>query len=148
MTAARSGPRFSARGTTQPKRSTATPIESATLTVNATGSTRPVSALSDSFPSRWSTAIAAEARRTLASPIQVSRETRRSAADCATGQRYSATMEAYRTPDERFDELPGYAYAPRYLEQDGLRMHYVDEGPVIPSSSCTESRRGRISTGR
>ena len=41
-------------------------------------------------------------------------------------------MEAYRTPDERFDELPGYAYAPRYLEQDGLRMHYVDEGAGDP----------------
>ena len=41
-------------------------------------------------------------------------------------------MEAYRTPDERFDELPGYAYAPRYLEQDGLRMHYVEEGAGVP----------------
>jgi haloalkane dehalogenase len=35
---------------------------------------------------------------------------------------------AYRTPDERFDGLPGYAFAPHYIEQDGLRMHYVDEG--------------------
>ena len=37
-------------------------------------------------------------------------------------------MEVYRTPDERFDGLPDYAFEPRYLEQDGLRMHYVDEG--------------------
>jgi haloalkane dehalogenase len=36
--------------------------------------------------------------------------------------------DAYRTPDERFTALPGYGFAPRYLEQEGLRMHYVDEG--------------------
>ncbi len=41
-------------------------------------------------------------------------------------------MEAYRTPDERFDGLPGYDFAPHYLEQDGLRMHYVDEGAGNP----------------
>ena len=37
-------------------------------------------------------------------------------------------MNAYRTPDERFDGLPDWSYEPRYVEQDGLRMHYVDEG--------------------
>jgi haloalkane dehalogenase len=41
-------------------------------------------------------------------------------------------MEAYRTPDERFENLPGYAFAPRYVEQEGLRMHYVDEGAGDP----------------
>ena len=41
-------------------------------------------------------------------------------------------MDAYRTPDELFDGLPGYGFAPRYLEQDGLRMHYVDEGAGNP----------------
>jgi haloalkane dehalogenase len=41
-------------------------------------------------------------------------------------------VEAYRTPDERFAGLPGYAFAPRYLEQDGLRMHYADEGTGSP----------------
>jgi len=41
-------------------------------------------------------------------------------------------VETYRTPDERFDDLPGYAFEPRYLEQDGLRMHYVDEGAGDP----------------
>ena len=41
-------------------------------------------------------------------------------------------MEVYRTPDERFAGLPGYAFEPRYLEQDGLRMHYVDEGSGAP----------------
>ena len=38
-------------------------------------------------------------------------------------------MEALRTPDDRFAGLPGYDFEPRYVEVDGLRMHYVDEGP-------------------
>ena len=41
-------------------------------------------------------------------------------------------MESYRTPDERFGGLPGYSFEPRYLEQDGLRMHYVDESAGDP----------------
>ena len=41
-------------------------------------------------------------------------------------------MEAFRTPEARFDGLPGYAFEPRYLEQDGLRMHYVEEGSGAP----------------
>jgi haloalkane dehalogenase len=43
-------------------------------------------------------------------------------------------MNALRTPDERFANLPGYPFAPHYAEvpdfEGGtLRMHYVDEGP-------------------
>jgi haloalkane dehalogenase len=38
-------------------------------------------------------------------------------------------MEILRTPDERFADLPGHAFAPRYVDVDGLRMHYLDEGP-------------------
>jgi haloalkane dehalogenase len=41
-------------------------------------------------------------------------------------------VDAYRTPEARFDRLPGYGFAPRYVEQDGLRMHYVDEGAGDP----------------
>jgi haloalkane dehalogenase len=41
-------------------------------------------------------------------------------------------VEVFRTPDERFDGLPGYAFEPRYLEQEGLRMHYVDESTGDP----------------
>ena len=42
-------------------------------------------------------------------------------------------MEFLRTPDERFEGLDGYAFAPNYVNvPDGeggqLRMHYVDEG--------------------
>jgi haloalkane dehalogenase len=43
-------------------------------------------------------------------------------------------MKFVRTPDERFANLPGYPFAPHYVDvPDGeggtLRMHYVDEGP-------------------
>jgi haloalkane dehalogenase len=41
-------------------------------------------------------------------------------------------MEIYRTPGERFANLPGFGFEPRYLEQDGLRMHYLDEGEGSP----------------
>jgi len=38
-------------------------------------------------------------------------------------------IEALRTPDERFENLPGYAFRAHYLTHDnGLRMHYLDEG--------------------
>src|SRR5881394_125705 len=43
------------------------------------------------------------------------------------------TMRVYRTPDSRFDGLPGWSFEPRYLDQDGLRMHYVDEGTGKPT---------------
>src|SRR5690242_15659864 len=38
-------------------------------------------------------------------------------------------MEILRTPDERFINMPGYPFAPHYVEVDGLRIHYIDEGP-------------------
>jgi len=43
-------------------------------------------------------------------------------------------MESLRTPDERFANLPGYPFAPNYVEVDdgeggALRVHYLDEGP-------------------
>ena len=41
-------------------------------------------------------------------------------------------MEIFRTPDERFTDLPGYDFEPHYTEVDGLRMHYVDEGEGKP----------------
>ena len=44
-------------------------------------------------------------------------------------------MEALRTPDDRFENLPGYDFEPNYLDvPDGeggqLRVHYIDEGPT------------------
>jgi haloalkane dehalogenase len=41
-------------------------------------------------------------------------------------------MSVYRTPEERFESLPGYGFQPHYLDQDGLRMHYLDEGDGDP----------------
>jgi haloalkane dehalogenase len=38
-------------------------------------------------------------------------------------------MDLLRTPDERFADLPGYPFTPNYVEVDGVRVHYVDEGP-------------------
>ena len=37
-------------------------------------------------------------------------------------------MKLLRTPDDRFAGLPGYGFPPRYVDVDGLRVHYVDEG--------------------
>jgi haloalkane dehalogenase len=41
-------------------------------------------------------------------------------------------MRVYRTPERRFAGLPGFSFEPRYLDQDGLRMHYLDEGAGDP----------------
>jgi haloalkane dehalogenase len=43
-------------------------------------------------------------------------------------------VQKLRTPDDRFENLTGYTFAPNYIEiADGeggsLRVHYVDEGP-------------------
>jgi len=43
-------------------------------------------------------------------------------------------MKTLRTPDERFRDLPGFSFAPRYTEvPDGdggaLRIHHLDQGP-------------------
>ena len=34
-----------------------------------------------------------------------------------------------RTPDERFQNLEDYPFEPNYIMIDGLRVHYLDEGP-------------------
>jgi haloalkane dehalogenase len=43
------------------------------------------------------------------------------------------TITALRTPEERFLNLPGFPYAPSYVDDlrgfEGLRAAYVDEGP-------------------
>ena len=40
-----------------------------------------------------------------------------------------------RTPDDRFADLPGYPFAPHYVDvvaegYEPLRMHHLDEGPA------------------
>ena len=39
------------------------------------------------------------------------------------------TPEFLRTPDENFTDLDGFNYEPHYVDINGLRMHYIDEGP-------------------
>lgn len=43
-------------------------------------------------------------------------------------------MRILRTSDERFDNLPGFPFAPNYLDDlpaaKGCRIHYLDEGPA------------------
>ena len=36
--------------------------------------------------------------------------------------------EVKRTPDEAFDNVPGYEFEPHWFEWEGLRLHYLDEG--------------------
>ncbi len=42
-------------------------------------------------------------------------------------------MKILRTPDERFENLPGYPFKPNYVsipdDDVSLRIHYIDEGP-------------------
>jgi haloalkane dehalogenase len=44
-------------------------------------------------------------------------------------------MKVLRTPDDRFDGLPGFPFEPHYVEVDDLdggtlRVHHLDEGPA------------------
>jgi haloalkane dehalogenase len=41
-------------------------------------------------------------------------------------------MSAFRTADERFAGLPDYPFAPHWLDFEGLRLHYLDEGAGDP----------------
>ena len=42
-------------------------------------------------------------------------------------------IDAKRTPDDRFSDLPNFSFAPNYVDTlegyEGLRVHYLDEGP-------------------
>ncbi|MFX0103060.1 MAG: alpha/beta fold hydrolase, partial [Candidatus Hodarchaeota archaeon] len=37
-------------------------------------------------------------------------------------------MKLLRTSDDRFENLPDYPFKPNYVEIEGVRIHYVDEG--------------------
>jgi haloalkane dehalogenase len=41
-------------------------------------------------------------------------------------------VELLRTPDERFADLPGFAFPPRYLESRHGRIHYAEQGQGEP----------------
>jgi len=36
--------------------------------------------------------------------------------------------DVFRTPDERFENLPGFPFEPHYVDVGGLRLHHIDEG--------------------
>jgi haloalkane dehalogenase len=37
-------------------------------------------------------------------------------------------MQILRTPEERFRDIPDYPFTPNYLDIEGVRVHYLDEG--------------------
>jgi haloalkane dehalogenase len=41
-------------------------------------------------------------------------------------------VDVFRTPDERFSNLPDFPWEPKYHEWDGLRLAYIDEGDGQP----------------
>ena len=49
------------------------------------------------------------------------------------------TIDALRTPDERFSVLPGFPYEPHYIDDlsgyESLRLAYIDEGPADAEST-------------
>jgi len=53
----------------------------------------------------------------------------------------TTTIEAVRTPDGRFAALPGFPFAPHYLDElpgyPRLRVHYLDEPPAAAASGRT-----------
>ncbi|MDB4815923.1 haloalkane dehalogenase [Gammaproteobacteria bacterium] len=42
---------------------------------------------------------------------------------------YEVKEGVLRTPDDRFENLENYPFRPNYMMIDGLRIHYLDEGP-------------------
>ena len=45
-------------------------------------------------------------------------------------------MGVLRTPEERFQNLPGYDFDAHYLQVGDTRMHYVDEGQSDEAILC------------
>lgn len=41
-----------------------------------------------------------------------------------------------RTPEQRFSDLPSFPFAPHYLDWQGLRAHYLDEGKGARTYLC------------
>ena len=58
-------------------------------------------------------------------------------------------MDVLRTPDERFEHLPGFNFDPHYITEipgyPGIRTHYLDEGGTDAAEvflACMANRRG------
>ena len=39
-------------------------------------------------------------------------------------------IEIFRTPEERFGVWKDFPFSPHYIEWEGIRMHYLDEGEL------------------
>ena len=50
-----------------------------------------------------------------------------------------------RTPDEHFENLPGYPFEPHYVEIDGVRMHYINEGADLDTQDIVLCLHGEPS---
>ncbi|WP_311221163.1 MULTISPECIES: tRNA adenosine(34) deaminase TadA [unclassified Acidovorax] len=73
--------------------------------------------------------LAAECGALLSDFFQRRRQQQRAQAQAA----HPLRDDALRTPERHFADLPGYPWAPHYVSDlpalDGLRLHYLDEGP-------------------
>jgi hypothetical protein len=56
-------------------------------------------------------------------------------------------MTILRTPDERFENLPGYDFAPHYVEVKGMRVHYEEKGEEIARHIFSNSNYKTIIVG-
>jgi haloalkane dehalogenase len=45
---------------------------------------------------------------------------------------HTRRVDVFRTPEPALSALPDYAFAANYVDHDGMRMHYVDEGAGSP----------------
>ena len=56
----------------------------------------------------------------------------------------SSMNDVLRTPDERFNHLPDYAFAPHYIGDlkgyPGLRLHYLDEGARVSTGAAGDQK--------
>jgi haloalkane dehalogenase len=54
--------------------------------------------------------------------------------------------EVIRTADEKFKDLALFPFEPNWFDWNGIRMHYVDEGPKdAPVISCKKATGSRLS---
>ena len=111
---------------------TVTPSRSATATDSPTRSATPTLTTT-------TTPTASRTPSATPSPSAAATETPRCAAPSlppgvSAGEaeiRFTADCRPFvRTGDERFAALPDFPFAPHYATVDGLRMHYIDEGPA------------------
>ena len=73
------------------------------------------------------------AETTVPEPVETDAAEAASAVRCDAEPEVLTTADGVdfvRTPDSCFEELPDWPYEPQYVEIDGLRQAYVDEGPA------------------